>query len=255
MKRFGQSAMEWLMTHMWAVIVVLVVGVALAYMGAFEASARPRFEGLAALGLRPFADQVQLYPSGFLVLTIGNSRPYNHRFEWVEIAPISDREDVVQTLVNMVFEQGDVELVVVNASNLLNQVVETSVLMVDEGAAKEKYVDFHICINESYKVGGRSESHVVCGKGFRIPYTPSSGGSGLPQGCECLVDTDCELSCEVCYYGGGPEEVCGICDGVYGCDLKSGEVGELLSCEVTAEHPEGECCTDPAGETCYDDLI
>ena len=57
----GQSAVEWLMAHAWSILVVLSVSAVLFYAGVFETTARPRFEGLDAAGLRPIPEQVQLY--------------------------------------------------------------------------------------------------------------------------------------------------------------------------------------------------
>ena len=131
----GQSSVEWLMTHAWSIMLVLCVSAVLFYAGVFEASARPRFEGLDAAGLQPLPEQVQLYSDGVLVFTVLNTRPYSYTLEWVEVAPIADREDVIRTNLNAVLRSNQLGVFEVNASNLLGSIIEASIVSFEDVSA------------------------------------------------------------------------------------------------------------------------
>ncbi|MFH1789315.1 MAG: hypothetical protein ABH834_08040 [Candidatus Altiarchaeota archaeon] len=257
----GQSAIEWLITHSWSILLVLCVSAVLFYAGVFEATARPRFEGLASSGVQPVSEQVHLYSDGVLVLTVLNTRPYPIRLEWVEVAPIADREDVLRTDIGELISSGDIGVFDVNASNLLVS-VGASVFFFPGAGASSQFVDFFICWNESYIVGGKSTSRVVCGKAWRIPYVsdPFSGGayggggfthpypcdgpSGCP--CYCLSEEDCLPNCEYCDNTGPCADESPF-DPYNGCCWKCVDLcypyGPDLMCKSTASQPDGECAS------------
>ncbi|MFH1788483.1 MAG: hypothetical protein ABH834_03795 [Candidatus Altiarchaeota archaeon] len=264
MRSRGQSAIEWLLTHSWSIIVVLSVSAVLFYAGVFEASARPRFEGLASSGVQPVSEQVQLYSDGVLVFTVLNTRPYPIRLEWVEVAPIADREDVLRTDIGELIGSGDVGVFNVNASNLLSGIMESSMFLVSLADAfpstttsmidevSTGTVSFFICWNESYIVGGRSSSHVVCGKGLRIASVSDShsgggGGGGdtclEPLGfCPCEEDGDCPaiLFCKGTCVGGSCEDICFIMPETFCPSMDP--VCEYCACVPSALTPEEGAC-------------
>ena len=200
----GQSALEWLMTHAWSIMIVLCVSAVLFYAGVFEATARPRFEGLASSGVKPVPEQVQLYSDGIMVFTVLNTRPYPIRLEWVEVAPIADKDDVLRTDLGELVQSGDLGVFEVNASNIL-VTVGASLFFIPSASAGGEFVDFIICWNESYVAGGSSKSHVVCGKGLRITvvsddYNPPTGDPCIDPDahCPCETEFDCPLICQAC---------------------------------------------------------
>ena len=198
----GQSALEWLMTHAWSIMIVLCVSAVLFYAGVFEATARPRFEGLASSGVKPVPEQVQLYSDGIMVFTVLNTRPYPIRLEWVEVAPIADKDDVVRTDMGELVQSGDIGVFNVNASNIL-VTVGASVFFISGASAGSQFVDFFICWNETYIAGGKSSSRVICGKAWRITYVsePYHSEPGACTGsckCPCTSDADCPDPCQHC---------------------------------------------------------
>lgn len=229
----GQSSVEWLVTHSWAILIVLSVSAVLIYSGVFEAVARPRFEGLDAAFLQPVPDQVQFYSDGIMVFTVVNTRPYSVKFEFIEVAPIADREDVVRTVIDSFVPAGDLRVFEVNASNLLST-VEASLLFPFVGKAASQTVSFHVCIRESFSGGGKQSSHRVCGialnvESFKDPYPADECITG---GCPCDTAADCPLVCQGCP---------GWCDNEIWCDTI---YGDGYSCKATGTHPEGECVAD-----------
>lgn len=198
------------MTHAWSILVVLSVSAVMFYAGVFEATARPRFEGLGASSLQLIPDQVKLYSDGVVVLTVLNMRPYSVQMDYVEVAPIADRDDVIRTTLDIIVGQADYAVFQINASNVYKQ-YSAFVLPVSFVSAVEGFVDFNVCLGESYAVGGTSKNHVVCGNAWRIEVddepsstsdTPSPGceGSELETDCACACtsDSDC-LTCQECY--------------------------------------------------------
>ena len=241
----GQSSFEWLVTHAWSILIVLCVSAVLFYAGVFEMMARPRFEGLAALGLQPIPEQVHLYSDGVMVFTVLNTRPYSHQLEWVEVAPIADKNNVIQTIIDTTLNQGEINTFQINATNLLSQITAASILIQPQATAKTQLVDFHICIKETYSVGGQPRTHTVCGKAWNIEVIdkPYDSSCETPWSCPCESDSDCPLVCQICYMPGLPADE-SYCNGgalVGGCVEKSIETGIPHECKSTAAHPEGEC--------------
>lgn len=178
----GQAALEWLITHAWSILIVLSVGATMFYLGVFEGSARPRFEGLQASGLQPVPDQVRLYSDGIMVFTVLNTRPYKHRLEFVVVAPIGDPGNIIQTVLNSVLGPGELGVFEINASNIY-PVEESSVLVFSGVSAKSETVDFNVWMNESYTAGGKTISHVVSGTGHQIPYDEQTSPGGSDEEC------------------------------------------------------------------------
>ena len=241
----AQGSVEWLMGHAWSIVVVLTVASVFAYLGIFEGSARPRFEGLRAAGVQPIADQVQLYSDGILVLTVLNTRPYSHNLEWVEVSPIVDKEDVIRTNLNDIIKQGGIESYNIDASNLIPYIGEAGIVVIPESSAAS--ADFYLCMRESHSAGGRDESHTICGEGINIIVLESTTTIYNPcvePGAECPCDTgeDCPLGCQTCYVVsiGDP----GWCDNYMGpCQDFHPSIPHV--CKQTVEHPEGECVPNP----------
>ena len=206
----GQSSLEWLITHAWSILVVLSVSAVLFYTGVFEASARAQFEGLDAAGLRPVPEHVKLYSDGVMVFTVLNARPYSVEFEWVEVAPIADSDDVIRTNINTLFRQGELGVFQFNASNLYPYASAGFLLPLD-AAADNLYVDFHICFSEKSSAGGQQSSHTICGKAHNIRALDESY---ITDGTPCMTDSECG-PCENCMNDQGT----GIGRCVYYCPL------------------------------------
>ena len=249
----GQSSLEWLMAHAWSIMVVLSVSAVLFYAGVFEAVARPRFEGLDAAGLRPIPEQVQLYSDGVLVFTVLNTRPYSYTLEWVEVAPIANREDVIRTNLNAVLRTNQLGVFEVNASNLLGSIMEASIVSLQDASAQD-YVSFHIRYNESHSGGGKPTNHTAEGKGINILYIPEPSAGNNPCNLAppgwtipCESDASCPLNCHWCSGAGSPEAFCGDNCGndPANCDPEAGP-GEVCKCVSTEDHPLGTCMTCPA---------
>ncbi|MFH1789301.1 MAG: hypothetical protein ABH834_07970 [Candidatus Altiarchaeota archaeon] len=226
----GQGAIEWLMTHAWSIIVVLSVSAVLFYAGVFEATARPRFEGLASSSIQPIPDKIQLYSDGVMVFTVLNTRPYSVEFEWLEVAPIADRDDIVRTTLNVVLKQGELGVFYVNASNLLS-VSAASLSFLQAASAENPAVSFHVCLHESYSAGGQQSSRTFCGKGYNIqasteqsPFAPDCTISGE---CACgAILGECPLWCQTCFEG--------YCENYITCE---GIFGPGYMCIPLVEHP------------------
>ena len=222
----AQSSVEWLMTHAWSIIIVLSVSAVLFYAGVFEATGRPRFEGLAA-GLRPMPEQVQLYSDGILVLAIANTKPYKYTYEWVEVAPIADKDNTIRTTLGAQIPQGGIGVYYVNGSNLLG-ISEAAIITLPESLAREDTVDFYYRHQETYSAAGTSgtyttpwaTAHQITKNPENSPVGGSRGGSGdCKQHLQCACDggNPCPLSCQVCWGG--------ICDNYRGC------VGNEVVCQ------------------------
>ena len=261
------------MTHSWAVLVILLVGFTLAHLGFFEASAKPRFEGLRAAGIQPISGEVHLYSDGMLVLTVQNTRPYTMRHQWVEIAPISDPGDRIRTPLGALLGQGETGLYTINASNLAGS-ISASILLTTDGEAKTTYTDFLYSHAETHFIpGGNPQTKTfIDGKAIQIiTYsTPSPGGittttalgsldctihrncaCDMPQGFDCQV---CHIgfwdnywSCsnpegnDICWSGWPPEGAC-VWDGSIDC----GTTGYCpLDCQ---ECQEGMCASTCEGD-------
>ncbi|MFH1788219.1 MAG: hypothetical protein ABH834_02415, partial [Candidatus Altiarchaeota archaeon] len=214
---------------------------------------RPRFEGLDALAMRPVPDQVKLYSDGVLVLTVLNTRPYSVQMDYVEVAPIADRNDVVRTNLNEVLRTNKLGFFEVNASNLLSSVYEASLLSLPEAVAGDSRVSFHIRFVESYLVGGKASSHTAEGKGINIPYMDAPSVDGDPCSLSppgwtipCGSGADCPLVCHWCS-GGGPEGLCGDECGndPANCNPEAGP-GEVCKCVATEANPLGTCMACPS---------
>ena len=198
------------MTHAWSILIVLAVSAVLFYAGVFEATGRSRFEGLDALALRPVPEQVRMYSDGVVVLTVLNNRPYSVSLDWVEVAPIADKDDVVRTLVDGVVNHGDLGFFELNATNLLGSISEASLFPIDVSAG-ESTVSFHICIRESHSGGGQLFEHTVCGKAWNIPVTETDFPDPCVYPgahCPCETNDDCPLWCQVCDESPGEGKVC-----------------------------------------------
>ena len=234
----GQSAIEWLITHSWSILIVLSVGVLLFHLGVFDTQATPRFEGLRASGVQPVSDQVHLYSDGVMVLTVLNTRPYTMELEWVEVSPLADSSGVVRTDINAVLSAGELGVFEVNASNIYS-VSGASVILPLDASAGSTHVDFHICINEAHSAGGQFSSDTVCGIARRIPVVELPESSdGCPPGHDstdfpCSVNTDCPLTCQVC--------VMDICESYSMCAGISDATGIPHTCKCTQDHRDGEC--------------
>ena len=270
----AQSALEWLMTHSWAVLVILLVGFTLAHLGFFEASARPRFEGLRAAGIQPIPSEVQLYSDGILVLIVQNTRPYSMRHDWVEIAPISDPGDRIRTTVNGFLGQGDVGTYTINASNLAGSIT-ANMLLLKQAGGKTTYTDFLYSHQETHLIPGGdpqiktyTDAKATQITTYSTPQGGGGGGGSWPTGCQKHRKCDCgepvELVCQECagdmwdnykgclYISGDPEYFCwpkeegsecinhnGIqCDGSNPCPL---------ACQKCSE---GYCQNDCVTGTC-----
>lgn len=226
----GQSALEWLVTHSWAILIVLSVSAVLFYSGVFDAVASPGFDGLEAASLQPLPDKVQLYSDGVMIFTVVNTRPYSVKFDYIEVAPMANAEDMLRTNIDTLIAPGDIRLFNIIATNLQG-VSEASVLLPSTSSA-EYYVGFNLCLGESYTAGGRDMSHSVCGKANNIKAedTPSFEGCLIGQGhcdachfCVPLGDTDnpdlgfcqtaCPTPCHICFSG----ECVDTCEEYEGC--------------------------------------
>lgn len=237
-KSLAQSAVEWLMSHSWAILVVVTVGATFMYLGVFETSPRPRFEGLGASGLQPTPDHVMMYYDGIMVLTVMNTRPYRYRLEWVEVAPIVDKEDTIWTIINDTLSQGSVGVYGVNATNLLPYVMEAGISRIPEASGRQNFVEFILCMNMTFFAGGTERNQVECGDGHGIQYIPdphpNNGGGGCRRAeCPCITDDDCWLDCEVCIFDSRGD----YCSGIW-CETNYGPGGY---CAITETHPRGEC--------------
>lgn len=237
MRSSGQSAVEWLMTHAWSIIIVLCLGLALSYLGIFDTRATPRFEGLQASSLQPIPDHVVMYSDGMMVLTVVNTKPYKIQFEWVDISPTADAEDVIRTNINTVIASGELMSFEVDATNIYPE-TEASLLAIQKKEGSSPNVDFTLCLHESFTAGGTSNEHTVCGKGKRIPVVAKDEAVECPPcaltaTCLCGTTTDCPLDCQVC--------VGGLCNDWEGCAELSFETGANHICVCTEAHPEGEC--------------
>ena len=255
-KNSGQGSVEWLMTHAWAIVVVLAVASVLSYGGLFDTAARPRFEGLDAAAVKPISDQVLLYSDGVLVLIVRNTRPYTYTYGWVEVSPMVDKNDVIRTNLNAALEQGEIGVFDIDASNLLGGVSPAGLLALESSQAGQRTVDFNICFFESGSIGDTVRSQVVCGVGRQIQYIDEPGSSVTtttcyrPQvwcGCPCTSDEFCQDMYGVCYvcgvcvqgYLGGPPDVPGHCQ-----DRCDATLGMPWVCIPDAGRPEGYYCYD-----------
>ena len=214
----GQSSLEWLITHAWSILVVLSVSAVLFYTGVFEASARAQFEGLDAAGLRPVPEHVKLYSDGVMVFTVLNARPYSVEFEWVEVAPIADSNDVIHTEVNAVLKQGALGVFEINASNLL-LLSSASLSQINLVSAENPTVSFHVCLHESYSAGGQQSSRTLCGKGVNVEASTEPSAEApdckLPGVCPCEPGVGgCPLWCQDCLAGFCSNSQ--ICSDIYG---------------------------------------
>ena len=213
-KNTSQSAVEWLMTHSWAIIVILLVGLTFAHLGFFDAQARPRFEGLNAAGIQPMPSEVQLYSDGVLVLTVRNTRPYTMRYDWVDISPIGDPSDTIRTYLGNLLRQGDVGSYLINGSNLAGGAGANLLLLADT-QGKTTYTDFHITQQETHLIPGRDpETKTINGKAWQITTysTPHGSGGGVTTtttvtAVDCSKHRTCPcsepkgLGCQICYMG------------------------------------------------------
>lgn len=240
----AQSSVEWFMGHAWSIVVVLTVASVLAYLGIFEGSARPRFEGLHAARVQPMPDQVQLYSDGVMIFTVMNNHPYSHKLEWVEVAPLLDKDDVIRTELNDVIKAGELKVYELDATNLLGGIYEASFIQLESVSAGQPLVDFNLCVRESYSAGGTDNSHIVCGRGMNIyvievedeeeeSWPPGCIG---PCQCPCETNDDCPLACWAC----NREEPPGSCYG-HCVDTCGPTFGWSFECQQTGTHPEGEC--------------
>ena len=255
------------MTHAWAVMIVLCVSAVLFYAGVFEATGRPRFEGLDALALRPVPEQVKLYSDGVVVLTVLNTRPYSVTMDFVDVAPIMDREDVVRTDLNVMIKPAEFGVLRLNGSNLVPGIMGASMFFIPwvdaaptttstysvnpSQPSMAGNVDFHICLTESFSVGGSSKTHTVCGTAWRIevhtePYYSSVTTlpgcnwsiSGSDCMCPCTSDSDC-LTCQYCYIGLPMSEPSSCSDTCMDYCLSA--VGPGYFCRWTGVDNLGEC--------------
>lgn len=221
----GQSSIEWLITHSWAILTVLSVGILMFHLGVFETSATPRFEGLESAALQPVPHNVQLYSDGVMIFTVINTRPYSVKFEYIEVAPIANREDVVQTNLDALIKSGGMSLFEINASNLVG--TSQASILAASPVSGESSVGFHLCIRESYVAGARDIAHTVCGSAdnIRAEDTPSFDGCLIGQGdcgacyiCVPLGDPDnpdlgwCQFQCP------SPCHICVSGDCIWDCD-------------------------------------
>ena len=209
----GQSAVEWLMTHAWSIIIVLTVSAVLFYSGVLETTGRPRFEGLAAASLKPMPEQVQLYSDGVLVLAIANTKPYKFTFDWVEVAPIADKDNTIRTTLDAQIPQGDIGIYYVNGTNLLGGISGAAVMMLPDARAGEDSIDFHYRHQESYHAAGTSNTYTTpWAKALQIQKNPqtSTGGGGITTTTEgpsidcsrhrsCTCDKPQAFDCQVCH--------------------------------------------------------
>ena len=267
----AQSAIEWLMTHSWAVIVILLVGLTLNHLGFFEASARPRFEGLNAAGIQPMPAEVQLYSDGVLILTVRNTRPYTMRYDWVDIAPIGDPSDVIRTYLGNLLKQGDVGSYEINGTNLAGGSGASFQLLTDS-SGKTTYTDFHITQQETHLIPGRDpETKTLNGKAWQITTysTPHGGGGGVgggggggPTGCQrhraCTCSEPQGLTCQSCHDGYWDNyEGCYDGEGAWPTEVCWNNIQPTGSCILASEIPcsvDSDCpltsCQKCVGGTC-----
>lgn len=167
------------------------------YAGVFDVGAIPRFEGLDASSIQPIPDKVQLYSDGILIFTVVNTRPYSVKFEFIEVAPTANPEDMLRTNIDALISAGDIRLFNINATNL-HGVSQASMLLLSASSAESNF-GFNLCLGESYTAGGRDMSHSACGKANNIHAedTPSFEGCFMGHG-------HCD-SCHVCVPLGDPD--------------------------------------------------
>ena len=246
--------MEWLITHSWSILLVLIVGAVLGYYGVFEISARPRFEGLDSSGIQPVPDNVVMYSDGIMVLTVMNTRPYRFRLEWIDVAPIVDKEDVIRTTINEILGQGEIGVYEMNATNLLPHVMESGIVQIPAVDGKTQSVDFVICMSMTIFAGGTERNQIDCGEGHRIsyisdPHDDGSGGGGGefpdtcndPLGvCPCEDESDCPLDCRVACIDGYCSDWCNTSPGEP-CGALPDPLCSYCACVPTIANPNGEC--------------
>ncbi|MFH1788192.1 MAG: hypothetical protein ABH834_02280 [Candidatus Altiarchaeota archaeon] len=182
----GQFALEWLISHTWAIITVLAVGIALSYAGVFDVGARPRFEGLVSSGVQPIPDEVRMYSDGILIFTVVNTKPYNINVEWVEVSPLANREDTIRTNVNTTLEQGDIAVFQLDASNIYSTAA-ASVLLPSPVSADNLFINFYLCLREQYW-GGAWVGKTHCAEVKNIPVFPVPLAPVCPEICCTNVD-------------------------------------------------------------------
>lgn len=168
-----------------------------------------------------------------MVLKVINTKPYKIQFGWVEIAPIGDQEDTIRTNINAFLEQGEIQEFEVNSSNIFQE-SEASLQLLPGQASANGFVGLHICIMESYKVGGSENAHTVCGRGNRVKTVDEKYDAEdedidcrVHGACACdVMFPDCPLSCQFCFEG--------LCDNYQAC--ADGHV-----CVWNPENPTGFC--------------
>ena len=250
MKTQGLSALEWLITHSWSIIIVLTVGAALYYLGVFEASASPKMLGFQSSALRPIPGQVQMYSDGIMVVTVINTRPHSVQLDWIEVAPIADKDDKIRTYVNDQLAQGAIGVYYINASNI-NGNSQSFIMIIPTSNAETITVDAHLTIQQTYSLAGKTYTLTSEGELRNIPVSPQASqiqDCTRHRNCPCDTDADCPFSCQVCWdYGTGK-----MCDNLIGCPGGiCGEIGVCMpavSCASSDECPPGSECVKLPGE-------
>ena len=189
----AQSAMEWLMTHSWAVLVVMTVGLAMFHLGVFDTTATPSIKGFSGGGPRPLAGQVQYYRDGIMMLTLVNPYDRSVRLEWIDVAPLSDRSDRLKTYIGDDLDAGEIGIYYVNASNV--HPAGSAFIVPLEEASGDQSVSCAVWIRWGLRVGDRTSLHLTTGEIYNAPYvdqdSPGISGPGGGDG----DDIECAERC------------------------------------------------------------
>ena len=186
----GQSSVEWLMTHAWAVLVVLAVGIAFFQLGLFQTQATTQVTGFEKTALQPVPDNIKFYTNGLLIIEITNTRPYNVEIEFIEVSPLIDKEDVIRTNIEELVEGAGYLQLMVNASNLVEGAGSSVLFMQEINAGKSK-VDAQICMQFESNLGGKTQASLDCGEITNLEVSnPEEEDTCGDSACN-LVTNDC----------------------------------------------------------------
>ena len=236
----SQSAIECLMTHTWAIAVLLTVGLVLSYLGVFETTARPRFEGLQSSAIQPIPDKVRLYSDGVLVLTVQNMKPHSINVDWVKVAPTADPNDVIQTNIGITMDQGELEIFEIDGSNLHVPPAAASAMILSETQGKVSTVDpFILEIGISYTIGNKKIEQVISFVGKFIEFWQEAYNVCLPGYCNKYSLDNCLDNCQQCENIEGDN--CALCTDR--CEEIMGV--SWYTCVSDVDDPEGICFENP----------
>lgn len=218
------------MTHAWAIIAVMGLGLALGHLGIFDATAAPRVTGFNPTAVRPIPGQVQMYSDGMLV-TVINTRAHKVYLDWITVAPYADKSDVIMTQINDDLSPGELGIYFINSSNI-QPTAPASLDLIKLAESATYTVDLYMAFQQRWTIA-RQDYILISGGTLRnIPYTTEPSGETIEgkdctkhRECDCTENSDCPIpDCQVC--------VGGKCDNEAGCPA-----GE--TCSVVLSIPDG----------------